>query len=56
MVKVINSYSNRNYGSFSSKEEAMRFIRRKGLEYRDQSIGGRGRVIHVYDTTNESTY
>ena len=33
MVKVVNSYSNRKYGSFDSMEEAMRFIRRKGLEY-----------------------
>jgi len=56
MVKVVNSYSNRKYGSFDSMEEAMRFIRRKGLEYKDQSIGSRGRVVYVYDTTNDSTY
>jgi hypothetical protein len=56
MVKVVNSYSNRKYGSFDSLSEARSYIRRKKLEEMDESRGARGHIIYVYDTKTSGAY
>ena len=56
MVKVVNAYSNRTYGTFDSMNEARSYIRRKKLEEMDESRGVRGHIIYVYDTKTSGAY
>ena len=56
MVKVVNAYSNRTYGTFDNVSEARSYIRRKNLEEMDESKGTRGYIVYVYDTKTSSAY